>query len=98
LPKKAPEMGHKNLFFFTTTIMTTKTHRYALRALCAANLAPELADEIQSLHFLEVERASYRTIEIGKQLITSQLAALPSFLRVELDEDELALLVSELLD
>jgi hypothetical protein len=78
--------------------MTTKTHRYALRALSAANLAPALADEIQSLHFLEVERARYRTIEIGKQLITNQLAKLPGFLGVKLDDDELTLLVSEFLE
>jgi hypothetical protein len=78
--------------------MTTKTHRYALRALCAANLAPALADQIQSLHFLEVERARYRTIETGKQLITNQLATLPGFLEVELNEEDLALLVSELLE
>lgn len=78
--------------------MPNQTHRYALRALSAANLAPALADEIQTLHLIEVERARYRAIEAGKQLITSQLATLPGFLRVELDEDELALLVSELLD
>jgi hypothetical protein len=78
--------------------MPNLAHRYALRALSAANLAPTLADEIQSLHYLEIERARYRAIEMGKRLITNQLRALPEFLEIKLNEDELTLLVGELLD
>lgn len=77
--------------------MSNQAHRYALRVLSAANLAPTLADEIQSLHYLEIERARYRTIKIGKQLITNQLRSLPEFLEVNLNEDQLTQLVGEFL-
>jgi hypothetical protein len=90
-------MGHKTLFF-STTIMTNQAHRYALRALSAANLAPALADEIQSLNLLEIEKARHRAIQAGKKLIAKHLVILPGFLEVELNDDELTLLVSELLD
>jgi hypothetical protein len=77
--------------------MQTTSHRYALRALAAADLAAQLSDKIQDLYAQNMAIAKRQTIEQARALIQSEIAALPNFLGVEIDDDSLTNLINYLL-
>lgn len=77
--------------------MQTQNHRYALRALAAADIATTLADEIQVIYDRQLAIAKEATIQQAKSLIQSEIAALPKFLGVDLDDDGISKLIDQFL-
>lgn len=76
--------------------MQTKT-AHALRCLLAADLAPTLADKIQALHESNMAIAKEATIREARAMIESEIAALPKFLGVEIDDDNIGKLIDQFL-
>jgi hypothetical protein len=77
--------------------MQTTNHRHALKCLSAQGIAPTLADRIQDLYAQNIAAAKRQTIEQARALIQSEIAALPKFLGVELDDDGISKLINQFL-
>lgn len=69
---------------------------FALRSLSAADLAPALADQIQAIHEQNLAIARETTIWQARAMVKAELSKLPSYLEIELDENELIQLVNNL--
>lgn len=80
-----------------TVTMKTQNHSHALRCLAAADLAPQLSDAIAAIHAQNLAAAKAQTIEQAKTLVNQHVNSLPKFLAVDLTDDDLNRLISQLI-
>lgn len=74
--------------------MTTKSASYALKCLSAADIAPDLCDQIQYLYAHNLREARQATIEMAAAMVEHELEKLPRCLDVKLDDTELTDLIN----
>jgi len=69
--------------------------KFALRALAAADLAPQLSDQVQDLYQHQLAIARQATIQQSRQLIADALETLPPPFAQSLTDEDLSQLINQ---